>query len=183
MHTKAMGASRRLVCSKCATNSKGELTCCAPGGAWYGTCTEDPNDEHTWTEGWQTCNRKMPLGTIPLSSGSLADFGMVLKADDPVCSQCARIKDTSRYSCCARGGAWFNNCGGSDSSFDHTWSEGLQACRRSTGLLSAQGQLNKTYVIPQYSREASKSEVDTTSRNEHSEIPLIMLLIHLYTHI
>ena len=182
-----MVESSRLACPKCATNSKGQLTCCAPAGAWYGTCTENPNDGgHTWTEGWESCNRKFARDTIPSSAGSLTNFGTVLKADGPVCSQCARVKRTSRYSCCARGGAWFNNCGGSDSSFDHTWSEGLQACRHSTGLLSAQGQLNKTYVIPQYSQKTTNSNVRAVNGKRYDEFPkisMIFLLINLNTHI
>ena len=44
-----------------------------------------------------------------------------------VCLKCA-INKGGRRSCCARGGAWFKNCGNS-SRFDHSWAEGIQACR------------------------------------------------------
>ena len=33
-------------------------------------------------------------------------------------------------SCCGRGGSWFGNCGSNgDTRHNHTWSEGLQACK------------------------------------------------------
>ena len=47
-----------------------------------------------------------------------------------VCSKCGITKKSGALSCCARGGAWFNNCGNNvDTKFDHTWPEGIQACK------------------------------------------------------
>ena len=46
------------------------------------------------------------------------------------CPKCAINKKSGRVSCCARGGAWFKNCGDAgDANFDHTWVEGIQACK------------------------------------------------------
>ena len=46
------------------------------------------------------------------------------------CSKCSTAKKSGKLSCCARGGSWFRNCGNAgDSNFDHTWSEGIQACK------------------------------------------------------
>ena len=46
------------------------------------------------------------------------------------CPKCSTVKKSGAYSCCARGGAWFKNCGDAGSTeFDHTWSEGIQACK------------------------------------------------------
>ena len=46
-----------------------------------------------------------------------------------VCSKCGTTKKGAR-SCCAQGGAWFNNCGkDDDEEFDHTWTEGALACK------------------------------------------------------
>ena len=54
---------------------------------------------------------------------------MSTKSTSNRCSKCGTIKKYCTRSCCARGGAWFKNCGGDgDSSFDHTWNEGIQAC-------------------------------------------------------
>jgi len=48
------------------------------------------------------------------------------------CSSCAPLKKSGKLSCCARGGAWFKNCGNTgDSAFDHTWVEGIHACKKS----------------------------------------------------
>ena len=48
----------------------------------------------------------------------------------PECAKCGIVKKSGEHSCCARGAAWFNNCGdGGDSKFDHTWIEGVQACK------------------------------------------------------
>ena len=48
----------------------------------------------------------------------------------PACPKCGTTKVSGRRSCCAGGGAWFKNCGHSgDTKFDHTWAEGIQACK------------------------------------------------------
>ena len=47
------------------------------------------------------------------------------------CPKCGTTKKSDTRSCCARGGAWFKNCGDvGDTKFDHTWSEGIQACEK-----------------------------------------------------
>ena len=55
------------------------------------------------------------------------------------CSKCATNKAGKR-TCCARGGSWFQQCGDpGDSKFDHTWAEGLLACKPASSAES-QGQ-------------------------------------------
>ena len=45
---------------------------------------------------------------------------------------CGVTKKSGKHSCCAPGGSWFQNCGDfGDSKFDHTWFEGIQACKGS----------------------------------------------------
>ena len=47
-----------------------------------------------------------------------------------MCPKCGNTKKSGKLSCCARDGAWFKNCGDAgDSNFDHTWIEGIQACK------------------------------------------------------
>ena len=47
----------------------------------------------------------------------------------PVCPKCGTSKKSGKRSCCARGGAWFKNCGDEDDlKFEHTWFQGIQAC-------------------------------------------------------
>ena len=50
---------------------------------------------------------------------------------DVVCPKCGITKKSGKRSCCARGGAWFRNCGDAgDAKFEHTWAEGAHACKR-----------------------------------------------------
>ena len=70
-----------------------------------------------------------------------------------VCPRCVRVKKSGRRTCCARGGAWFRNCGaGGDTRFDHTWAEGLQAC---SGLFSG-----KTQPEPMLRHEQTQSQLN-----------------------
>merc|ERR1712091_834577 len=46
------------------------------------------------------------------------------------CPKCGTISKSGTPSCCSRGGAWFKNCGHVGvTKFDHTWAEGIQACK------------------------------------------------------
>ena len=52
------------------------------------------------------------------------------------CPKCGTVRKSGKLSCCARGGAWFEKCGGAGhSNFDHTWVEGVQACTHFDSLL------------------------------------------------
>ena len=47
-----------------------------------------------------------------------------------VCSRCGTMGKSGQRSCCGRGGSWFKNCGGGGSiNLQHTWYEGIQACK------------------------------------------------------
>ena len=62
-----------------------------------------------------------------------ADASTITSASVPsnnVCAHCGTAKKSGKLSCCARGGSWFKNCGDvGDSTFEHTWGEGVQACK------------------------------------------------------
>ena len=54
----------------------------------------------------------------------------VLSMVEVTCPKCGTTKKSGKLSCCARGGAWFKKCGdGGDTKFEHTWTEGIQACK------------------------------------------------------
>ena len=56
------------------------------------------------------------------------DDGMQTSNND--CPECSIIKRSGKHSCCARGGSWFKKCGdASDPKFNHTWAEGVEACK------------------------------------------------------
>ena len=47
------------------------------------------------------------------------------------CPTCGTFEKSGRSSCCAPGGTWFKNCGGAhNTNVDHTWFEGVAACKR-----------------------------------------------------
>ena len=46
------------------------------------------------------------------------------------CPECGIISKSGKRSCCGRGGSWFGNCGSaSGMKLDHTWHEGIRACK------------------------------------------------------
>ena len=48
----------------------------------------------------------------------------------PACSECGITKKSGKRSCCAPGGSWYMNCGGvSNGNLEHSWLEGMEACR------------------------------------------------------
>ena len=48
----------------------------------------------------------------------------------PVCLRCGIIRKSGKPSCCGRGGSWFKNCGrAGNTKSQHTWYEGMQACK------------------------------------------------------
>ena len=58
------------------------------------------------------------------------------------CLKCVKIKQSGKFSCCARGGAWFNKCGHiGETKFDHTWAEGIQACKNFSSSMSVKSPL------------------------------------------
>ena len=74
-----------------------------------------------------------------------------MSAVTAACLKCGTLK-TGKRSCCARGGAWFKNCGDAgDTNVDHTWAEGIEACRYFVGdasvEISQQDKLRNVDVI------------------------------------
>ena len=74
------------------------------------------------------------------SADAPAEMNVSALSSSNGCVKCATNKAGKR-SCCARGGAWFKNCGDAgDPQFDHSWTEGIQACKsfESSVLVRAQ---------------------------------------------
>ena len=52
----------------------------------------------------------------------------------PVCRKCVTMKKSGKKTCCGRGGAWFKKCGNSrNTKLEHTWYEGIRACKARGG--------------------------------------------------
>ena len=83
------------------------------------------------------------------------------------CPKCAVNKKSGKHSCCASGGAWFNNCGANgNSNSEHTWLEGLQACKDVTSLFSVKAEAKfvmKQTNTTQLSNDVEQHIVDHTS--------------------
>ena len=77
-----------------------------------------------------------------------------------VCPKCAVNKKSGKHSCCTSGGAWFNNCGTSgNSNSEHTWLEGLQACKDVARLFSVKAEAN-FFVIKQTNSTQLSNDVE-----------------------
>ena len=78
------------------------------------------------------CRCSIYLCPTPVRSGTTTT-PLAVPTSTPVnsiCSKCGSLKRSGKRSCCARGGAWFKNCGDAgDTQFDHTWAEGMKACK------------------------------------------------------
>ena len=109
-----------------------------------------------------------------------------------VCAKCVAVKKSKKYSCCARGGSWFKNCG-NNGDFDHTWVEGLQACKNVESLFLVKTEsesvlLNQTTASQQLNTvqhegiESSVSKEHDTNRTNwkgSSELACIVVLVTL----
>ena len=77
-------------------------------------------------------------------------------AASPKCRKCGRILKTGKFSCCARGGSWFKKCGDDDGRFDHTWSEGVQACNTLESLVLDKERTNTVFSEENITAQQSK---------------------------
>ena len=63
----------------------------------------------------------------------------IASSNNGECPKCGAAKKSGRSSCCAPGGAWFKNCGDAgDTTFNHTWAEGVHACKGVGSSVSAE---------------------------------------------
>merc|ERR1712032_1386329 len=117
--------AKTMTCPNCGTFKKsGRSSCCAPGGAWFKNCggAGNKNVGHKWFEGVAACKRTTAI-TVS------------------VCLRCGTIAKSGKPSCCGRGGSWFKNCGGGgNTKLQHSWYEGMQACKRRPHSRTAAGQ-------------------------------------------
>ena len=68
------------------------------------------------------------------------------------------MKNSKKTSCCVRGGDWFKQCGDvGDSNFDHTWTEGVQACKLLTRLF-----LDRAQKQVMRHHETTQAQLNTT---------------------
>ena len=94
----------------------------------------------THLQAYHTCTHIFPFASTDSRDFFLLDVCMrqppqIIVSESTGCPKCGFIKKSKISSCCARGGAWYNNCGNEgDSKFGHTWAEGVRVCK---GTLTA----------------------------------------------
>ena len=82
-----------------------------------------------------------------------------------VCLKCGTIAKSGKSSCCARGGSWFKNCGSAgNAKLDHTWSEGIRACKTRSEMERANGQyLNAVHEYGATNSKSVMGDVETST--------------------
>ena len=95
-----------------------------------------------------------PLPCIPSTESSIhvLTAAATTLAPATTCPKCV-ANDVGTRTCCARGGGWYRTCGKKgDSKAEHTWDEGLRACRDpAPGQVQAQAMMvNRTTAIQRW---------------------------------
>ena len=76
-----------------------------------------------------------------------------------VCHKCGIIVKSGEPSCCGRSGSWFGNCGrAGNAKLDHTWYEGIRACKTWSQSKAAQG--HQLHAAQQKNTDFSSNHAD-----------------------
>ena len=124
MFAGSYGFISRTVCSPVAKKLDAQFDAAMSPGADLSTSTDIDADN---------MSHRIKLERELIARKSIGNTSSIMStiAHTMTCSKCGRFKKSARVSCCAPGGAWYKNCGGVDSrSVDHSWSEGVEACKR-----------------------------------------------------
>ena len=129
-----VSSATKPTCPQCGIidSKHGIRSCCAHGGTWFTRCGRDRKSDHTWAEGVGVCRDEItaPKITPPPTIKFINSRSMIAKT----CSKCGINEKSGKRSCCAPGGVWFKNCGSArNRTIDHTWVEGIEACRGNFG--------------------------------------------------
>ena len=99
------------------------------------------------------------LTIIPQMQTSAAATTTIASA----CLTCGTTKKSGKLSCCARGGSWFGNCGATvNAKLQHTWYEGIQACKARKPKTAAMG-LQRHDVLQHSNKSSNDADSFTNS--------------------
>ena len=71
----------------------------------------------------------MPFITVCMSTETPTTIVTATPSGTSTCPKCGVNQKSGKRSCCSSGGTWYKKCGNpGNSKFDHTWSEGSEAC-------------------------------------------------------
>lgn len=86
------------------------------------------------------------------STDPVVTASLTTPSNNSKCLKCGVMKKSGKRSCCTRGGAWYKSCGDvGDSSVDHTWFEGIQACKDFVSLtltVQQRASMSSRYSMP-----------------------------------
>ena len=117
--TTTAGSSSSARPSLKSTGTVGRCMCCVMLHGGISTCMCYPN------------------GCMPTEASTARSTSA---ASSTQCPKCGLGKQSGKRSCCFRGGAWFKKCGAAgDSQLEHTWVEGIQACKSTSFTMRGLG--------------------------------------------
>ena len=89
------------------------------------------------------------------------------------CLTCGTINKSGKLSCCARGGSWFGNCGATgNTNHQHTWYEGIQACK---------ARQHRTAVMGQQENAVQQNTNDSTNdAGKIENFPTVISVANMY---
>ena len=98
-------------------------------------CTSAPTASTTVAEGPYVSRRPITerelIARTPIATSASTPAMTSTIAKTTTCPKCGTFEKSGKKSCCAPGGAWFKNCGGThNKNVDHKWFEGVAACTR-----------------------------------------------------
>ena len=80
-----------------------------------------------------------------------------------ICPECGTMGNSGKASCCGRGGSWFGKCGSvGNANLDHTWDEGIRACKARQFQAAVGQQLRD-------SRQKTPASANHVSRGMHNK--------------
>ena len=104
----------------------------SPGGISQQACMSGKHTLDTMEITQRQVSRR-PNPERELITGTPAGTPSIIPtiANRRTCPKCGTFGKSGRVSCCAPGGAWYNNCGGSGNrNAEYRWFEGMEACER-----------------------------------------------------
>ena len=120
-------------CAAAILNRVEGALCCTTGMQLLGKCVErEVGDYKACEDSWNAAFEPTFFDKAEAIAKAFQTGGYCApqSTSASVCPKCGTIKKSGKLSCCAPGGSWVKQCGNpGNSKFEHTWSEGIDACR------------------------------------------------------
>ena len=171
---------RRKLCGATWVHSKAgkdQMFAESPGSIARVACKTAPSPATTQVTSHYATRRPLPereliVRTPTITPLSTSAFTSTILST-MTCPKCGTFGKSGRVSCCAPGGAWYQNCGGATNENVHyRWSEGAEACKRKSeayGMLVIHHGLSACYNVSLISvfDQCSHKITSTDNGNDH----------------